>query len=119
MGPNWCFHTVLEEVILRYGRGGEAGKGPVSHFNIMFVEVWRQHVTLKHTQLQTQGYNNSTLRWCASGLHLFNPFCSGWEESINTLGRAKKIQEDSNAAASSDNNSGKNFPSESTPNKLQ
>lgn len=121
MGANQRFHSCLERVASQHRRGGGSEKGSVPYFNRMFVEAWRMYVEEEHKQLQQLGYNNATLGWCASGLQPFNPFCTGWEDAINTLGKAKKMQDEENeainaaaskaaAAANSETNAPTNLP---------
>ena len=86
-GINKRFHWALEQLARSSRRNGAPNVG---YFNRIFAGGWKRFLAEERADMVSTGCNNTTNAYRRTGVKPFDPFCSAWGESIETLGHATK-----------------------------
>jgi hypothetical protein len=86
-GINKRFHWALEQLARSSRRNGSPNVG---YFNRIFAGGWKRFLEEERADMVSTGCNNTTNAYRRTGVKPFDPFCSAWGESIETLGHATK-----------------------------
>jgi hypothetical protein len=89
-GINKRFHWALEQLARSSRRNGTPD---VAYFNRIFAGGWNRFLEEERADMLGTGCNNTTNAYRRTGVKPFDPFCSAWGESIETLGIATKDEE--------------------------
>ena len=89
-GPNFRWHKCVENAIARMGLRTSVAKTKHSYFNLIIRYAWEEFMNQERLDLLTTASNNTTRAYARCGIYPFNPYCSGWEDILSTLGKLNK-----------------------------
>ena len=96
-GPNLRLHKCVEEAVSKLGLRYSGKKTKQSYFNIIIRHGWREFLVQERQDIITCGSNSATGAYRHCGLGPFNPYCTGWNHVLSTLGILnKKLKEAEN-----------------------